>query len=78
MLQLGIISIQVNKLESDPKTDRTNSTTKGKEEAILKKAGSAEKWFGRETVHDCSNREVAMVTEKGMRQINTQGSTGEK
>ena len=32
-LQLDITHIQVNKLESDPKTGRTSSTTKHREEA---------------------------------------------
>ena len=68
MLQLGIISIQVNKLESDPKTDRTNSTTKGREEAVSKKVGSMEMWLRGETHHRCCRGEGAMVMEKGKKE----------
>ena len=59
MLQLGIISIQVNKLESDPKTDRTNSTTKHREEAASERVRRSERQT--ETAH---RREEAVQVER--------------
>ena len=39
--------------EIDLETDRTNSTTKGRKEAISKKVESAETWLRGEMDHDC-------------------------
>ena len=50
------------------KTDRTNSTTKAKEEATLKKVGSVETWFREEMDHGCCGGEGAMVMKKGWRE----------
>ena len=41
--------ISLNTPEINLKTDRTNSTTKGREETTLKKVGSVEMWAGGET-----------------------------
>ena len=66
-IQLDNYEIILNTLEIDLKTGRTNSTTKGREEATLKKVGSAETEFEKET--DCGHcsGEGAMVMEKGKR-----------
>lgn len=53
--------------EIDQKTDRTNATTRGKEEDILKKVGNAEMQFGRKTDCGCCGREGVLVAEKGER-----------
>lgn len=47
---------------------RTNSTTKDREEATVKKVGSAEIQFGREKDYGHLSREGATSTEKGKRQ----------
>lgn len=57
------------------KTGRTHSTTKDREGAILKKVGSVETWFGKETDHDRCWGEGAAVMEKNKTQTSTQGST---
>ena len=57
----------LNTPEIDLKTDRTNSTTKGREEATVKKGGSAEMQFNGETDPGYCVREGATVTEKGKR-----------
>ena len=36
--------------------DRTNFTTKGREEAALRKTGNAETWFGEEMDHGAAER----------------------
>ena len=59
------------------KTGRTNSSTKGTEEATLNKVGSVEMWLGREMDHGYYGGEKAMVVEKGERQTSTQGNTKE-
>ena len=48
-------------------TNRTNSTIKEREEAMLKKVGSAETWFRGEMDPGCCGEE-AMVSEKGKRE----------
>lgn len=51
-----------NNLENNPKTGRTNSATKGREEATSKKVGSVESWSGRETDHGrCSGEEATVA-----------------
>ena len=43
------------------KTGRTNFTTKGREQATSKKAGSAEMWNGRKADHGyCNGRELQL------------------
>ena len=61
----------MNISEINLKTDRTNSTTKGKEEATLKKVRSAETEFRGESDHSCCGREGAVVAEKGKRNRST-------
>ena len=51
--QLDNYQIIVNMPEIKLKTDGTNSTTKGREEATWKKVGSVEMWFGEEMYHAC-------------------------
>ena len=63
--------IILNTLEINLKTGRRSSTTKGREEAISKKVGSAEMWFRRETDPGFCGEEGAMVAEKS-----TQNSQG--
>lgn len=62
----------------DLKTGRTYFTTKGREEAILKKLGSMEIKFGKKMNHGCYSGEGAAVAEKGERQTNTEGSAWRK
>ena len=47
---------------------RTNSMTKGREEATSKKVRSAERQFGREIDHDYHGGERTTVTKKGERE----------
>lgn len=54
-------------------TDRTHSTTKGREEAILRRVGSAETWFRGETDHRFCRGEAAKVTKKDEKDRSTQG-----
>ena len=49
------------------KTDRTNSSTKGKEEDPPKKVGSVETWSWGEMDCGCCGREVVVVIVKGKR-----------
>ena len=46
------------------KTDRTNSTTKEREETTSEKVGSTEMWFRRETDPGCCRGEGVVVMEK--------------
>ena len=66
-IQLDNYEIILNTLEIDLKTGRTNSTTKGREEATLKKVGSVEMQFRREMDHGFCGGEGATVSEKGER-----------
>ena len=54
------------------KSVRTNSTSKGREEATLKKVGSVEMWFRRETGHGYYGGEGSMVIEKGEKEEHTE------
>jgi len=63
--------------EIDLKTDRTNCTTKRREEATLKKVGSVETWLRGEMDHGCCGGEGAIVEEKGKREYSTHGNTEE-
>ena len=55
------------------KADRSNSTTKGKEEATWKKKGSVKMWFVGERDHRFCRGVGALIAVKGERQ----GHTGE-
>lgn len=57
--------IIINTPEIYLKMDRTNSTTKRRQEATSKKVGSVEVWFGRETNCDFCSGEIATVQRKG-------------
>jgi len=62
--------------EIDLKTDRTNSTTREREEATLKKVGSVEMWFRGEMNCGCCGGERAMITKgERERERSTQGIT---
>ena len=52
-------------------TDRTHSTTKGREEATLKRVGSTEMWFRGETDRGWCRKEGTIVLEKGERERGT-------
>ena len=52
-IQLSNYEITQNTPEIDPKIRRTNSTTKGRKEATLKKIQSAEMQVGRQTDLGC-------------------------
>lgn len=67
-LPMNNYQIIINTPDIDLKTERTNSTAKGREEDTLEKLGNEELWFGRETDHGCLGREGAAVVEKGERQ----------
>ena len=58
------------------KTGRTNSTTKGREEAALKKVRSAEIWFGKETDSGYCSGEGAAIIEKDEGEIEQNKHTG--
>ena len=59
------------------KTGRTHSTTKDREEAILKKVGSVETWFGKETDRDRCWGEGAAVMERIRHKLAHRGAHGE-
>ena len=44
MFSLYIINIQINKKKCNPKTGRTNSTTKYREEAAYERLEMSERW----------------------------------
>ena len=48
--------------------DRTNFTTRGREEATSRKVESAEMWFRGEMYHGCYRGEGVLVTEKDERE----------
>ena len=50
-MQVGNYQVILNTPEIDLKTGRTNSMTKGSKGATMKKVGSEEMQFGRETDH---------------------------
>ena len=68
--QLDNYQIILNTPEVDLKTDRTNSTTKGREEATSKNVGSALTCFRRKMYPGCCRGQGAMVTE-GKREEHT-------
>ena len=59
--------IILNTQEIDLKTDRTNSTTKGREEATLRKRGNAEMWLGEKWIMGAMEW-GAVVAEKSKRE----------
>lgn len=67
--------IILNVPEIDLKTGRTNSATKSREEATLKKVRSMDTQLGREMDYGHCGRERALVSEKGKRQTSIQGSS---
>lgn len=70
-IQLDNCRIILNPPETGPKTDKTNSTFKEREETTLKEVGSVEAWLREETNPDCCRGEVPIVTEKGKREEHT-------
>ena len=64
----------LNTPEIGLKTDKTNSTTTGRKEVILK-VGSTETWFRRKTDCGCYRGERVMVMDKSKR--NREEHTGE-
>ena len=65
LTQLGNYKIFLNTSEISLMMDRTNSTTKGREETTWKKVGSMETWFqGDKDLRYCGGR----VREKGKKE----------
>ena len=64
-IQLDNHQITLNTPEISLKTGRTNSTTKGREQATSKKVGSVAAWLRRQVDHGCYGGEGAAVVEKG-------------
>ena len=60
--------IILNTQDTDLRTNRTYSTTKGREGATLKKVGSVEMCFGSNMDYGCQGRKGAVVTEKCKRE----------
>ena len=73
-IQLNNIRISINNPENDLKTGRTNSTTKGREEATLKKVERVKMWSGSERDHGQPWGDGAGGAEKGEKQTFTPGS----
>lgn len=71
MNKLGYCRIILKAPEIDSKTSRTDSTVKGKEEAMFQ-CDLGEKWM---VTAAGSGRGVAVAAEKGERHINTKGNT---
>ena len=71
-IQLDNYKVILSTAKIDLKTGRTNSTTKGREEATLKKVGRVEMQFGREIDLGHYNGKGATVLEKGKRETSTQ------
>lgn len=72
--QLDNYQITVNTLETNVKNYRTNSTTKGIEEATLKKTGSVESWSRGEIYYKYCRGKIVIIVEKGERDRSTQGN----
>lgn len=58
-IQVHNTPLSVSNLENDPKIRRTNSTTKGRQEAIMKKVGRVMTWSESETDHGVHGGEGA-------------------
>lgn len=69
--QLYIYQIILNTTETDLKTDRKISTSKGRDRVTLKNVESTEMEFRGETDHRCYGVKGAEVTEKGERERST-------
>ena len=65
--QLDHYQIILNTQEINLRTDRTNSTTRGREEATLREVRNVDIWSGRERDLECYGGEGDMILEKGER-----------
>lgn len=63
-----------NTPEIDQRSDRTNYTTKSREEVTLKEVGDAETVYERNRSWPLKWEERAVVTEKDQRETNIQGN----